>query len=518
MDDSTTPALQPPLLQVVGVEKRFGATRALNGVELEVRRGQVHAIIGENGAGKSTLLNILSGAVRPDGGSIRFQGLPYHASDPLEARRQGIAYIHQEISLCPHLSVAENILLGTEPQQRGWLDQRKMKQKAGEILELFRHPNLTPERRVADLTLPERQIVEICRALAQRPSLILMDEPTSSLQRTDVEKLFEFIRHLRDSGIGIIYISHFLEEVREIGDEFTVLRDGKKVLCGRLQDATDANLITAMVGRPLQEFFPVRDRASTTESVLSVEALRSSPALHSASFNLRRGEVLGISGLIGSGRTELLRAVFGLDSADGGSVAVFGKPLALGAGPQTRIAAGMGWLSEDRNGEGLALTLSVADNISLTNFRTCSHGGWIDLAKQRLLAKQCADAVNVKAPSMTVPVQFLSGGNQQRVALARLLHQGCEIFLLDEPTRGVDVGSKKQIYELIASLARSGNAVLIVSSYLPELFGICDRLAVMSRGYLSPARPIDEWTPETVLQAAIGGDLNGTSLSGAIPR
>jgi len=305
--------------------------------------------------------------------------------------------------------------------------------------------------------------------------------------------------------------------VREIGDEFTVLRDGKKVLCGRLQDTTDGTLITAMVGRPLQEFFPARARVSTAESVLSVEALSSRFGLRYASFNLRRGEVLGISGLIGSGRTELLRAVFGLDHADGGSVAVFGKPMSLHGGPQTRIAAGMGWLSEDRNGEGLALTLSVADNISLTNFRTCSRGGWIDLAKQRQLAKQCADEVNVKAPSMTVPVQFLSGGNQQRVALARLLHQGCEIFLLDEPTRGVDVGSKKQIYELIASLARSGKAVLIVSSYLPELFGVCDRLAVMSRGCLSPARSIDEWTPETVLQAAIGAEMKGTSSSDAIP-
>jgi ribose transport system ATP-binding protein len=517
MGDPTTQALQPPLLQVVGVGKHFGATRALDGVDLEVHIGQVHAIIGENGAGKSTLLNILSGAVRPDRGSIRFQGVPYHPSDPLEARQRGIAYIHQEISLCPHLSVAENILLGTEPRRRGWLDQRKMKQRAGEILELFRHPNLTLECRVADLTLPDRQIVEICRALAQHPSLILMDEPTSSLQRTDVEKLFEFIRQLRDSGIGIIYISHFLEEVREIGDEFTVLRDGKRVLCGRLQDATDANLITAMVGRPLQEFFPVRARVSNAESVLNVEGLSSHFGLRCASFNLRKGEVLGISGLIGSGRTELLRALFGLDRADGGSVIVLGKPLSLHGGPQTRIAAGIGWLSEDRNGEGLAVTLSVADNISLTNFRPCSHGGWIDLAKQRQLAKQRADQLNVKAPSMTVPVQFLSGGNQQRVALARLLHQGCEIFLLDEPTRGVDVGCKKQIYELIASLARSGKAVLIVSSYLPELFGVCDRLAVMSRGYLSPARSIDEWTPETVLQAAIGADIKGTSLSGPMP-
>ena len=511
MSSSAAQALEPPLLEVIGVAKHFGATRALDGVDLEVRPGHVHAIIGENGAGKSTLLNILSGAVRPDRGSIRLKGLPYHLSDPLEALRRGIAYIHQEISLCPHLSVAENILLGAEPRRGLWVDHQKMNEVAAEILEPFHHANIVPDRSVSDLRLPERQIVEICRALARRPSLILMDEPTSSLQRADVEKLFSSIRHLRDSGIGIIYISHFLEEIREVADEFAVLRDGKKVLNGRLQDVSDPALIAAMVGRPLQDFFPPRARVSSNETVLRVESLSSGTALRNASFNLRKGEVLGISGLIGSGQTELLRAVFGLNPANGGTVEVFGKRLAPGGGPKARITAGIGWLSEDRSGEGLALALSVADNISLTNFRAVSRGGWIDLEKQKKQAKQCTDAVRVKASSMTVPVQSLSGGNQQRVALARLLHQGCRIFLLDEPTRGVDVGSKKHIYELIASLVRSGNSVLIVSSYLPELFGVCDRLAVMSRGYLSPTRPIEEWTPEMVLQAAIGTDSQGTS-------
>jgi ribose transport system ATP-binding protein len=339
-----------------------------------------------------------------------------------------------------------------------------------------------------------------------------MDEPTSSLQRADVERLFQFIRKLRDSGVSVIYVSHFLEEVREIADSFTVLRDGRSVLKGALAQVTDDQLVSAMVGRPVREIFPARGTAATDlgvdATVMRVEDLSAPPALLRAGLELRRGEVLGIAGLIGAGRTEFLRALFGLDRAKAGTISVHGRKLALrrGADADQRIAAGIGYLSEDRKAEGLAISLSVTDNITLTNLGVCSRLGWIDLNRQRQLAEESARAVGVKVPAMNAeaPVRLLSGGNQQKVALARLLHQGCDIFLLDEPTRGVDVGSKAQIYELIASLARSGKAVIMVSSYLPELFGICHRLAVMRRGNLSPARPIGEWTPETVLQAAIG--------------
>jgi ribose transport system ATP-binding protein len=509
------------LLEVAEVKKYFGATQALDGVDFAVRPGEVHALIGENGAGKSTLLNILSGLLQPGAGSITFRGEPYHPAGPLEARRLGIAHIHQELSLCGHLSVAENIFMGAEPQRAGWIDRSAMNQQAAEILESFPHPALTPQRRVSDLTIAARQIVEICRALARRASLILMDEPTSSLQRADVERLFQFIRRLRDSGVSVIYVSHFLEEVREIADTFTVLRDGRSVLRGGLARVSDEQLVSAMVGRPVREIFPARDpesagsaRFNPSEIALRVEDLSAPPGVLLAGFELRRGEVLGIAGLIGAGRTELLRALFGLDRAKAGTITVTvkGQALALrgGAGrapgPKQRIAAGIGYLSEDRKGEGLAVSLSVADNITLTNLGACSRLGWIHLKRQRQLAEDCARTVGVKAQTQSIdaPVRRLSGGNQQKVALARLLHQGCEIFLLDEPTRGVDVGSKAQIYELIASLARSGKAVIMVSSYLPELFGICHRLAVMRRGQLSPARPIGEWTPETVLQAAIG--------------
>jgi ribose transport system ATP-binding protein len=510
------------LLEVAGLKKYFGATHALDGVDLAVRPGEVHALIGENGAGKSTLLNILSGLLKPGAGSVTFRGAPYRPADPLEARRLGIAHVHQELSLCGHLSVAENIFMGEEPHRGGWMDRRAMNHKTAEILELFPHPALTPQRRVSDLTIAARQIVEVCRALARRASLILMDEPTSSLQRADVERLFQFIRRLGGSGISVIYVSHFLEEVREIADAFTVLRDGCSVLRGSLAQVRDDQLVAAMVGRPVREIIPVRTLApgagaaspsrgvlDQPEIVLHVEDLSASPVVLRAGFDLRRGEVLGIAGLIGAGRTELLRALFGLDRATAGTVTVTvtaqSQTLALrGRGPKQRIAAGVGYLSEDRKGEGLAVSLSVADNITLTNLAACSRLGWIDLERQRRLAEDCARTVGVKAQTIDAPVRRLSGGNQQKVALARLLHQGCEIFLLDEPTRGVDVSSKAQIHELIASLARSGKSVIMVSSYLPELFGICHRLAVMRRGQLSPARPIGEWTPETVLQAAIG--------------
>lgn len=499
-----TNSSESPLLEISGVTKRFGATRALDGVDLTVGRGEVHAVIGENGAGKSTLMNILSAAIQPDTGSIRFNGTDYRPAGPLDARRHGIAHIHQELSLCPHLSVAENVFLGIEPQQAGWVDENELNERTAAILNSFNHPAITPQRRVVDLPIAARQIVEICRALAMRASLILMDEPTSSLQRADVERLFEFIRRLRDSGISIIYISHFLEEVREVAGRFTVLRDGQTVLTGELDTTPNSKLLAAMVGRPVTDLFPPRTRSSASDGVLQVENLSAPPGLRQASLELRRGEVLGIAGLIGSGRTELLRTLFGLQKADAGSIRVGGKTLPLQGSPETRIANGIGYLSEDRRSEGLTGSLSVADNVTLTNFDSCSRAGWIDLREQVGQAQRAADSIHVKAASMNVSVQKLSGGNQQKVALARLLHQGCEIFLLDEPTRGVDVGSKAQIYEVILALTRSGKAVLMVSSYLPELFGICDRLAVMCRGRLSPARPIREWTPETVLDAATG--------------
>ncbi len=497
------------LLELIGIKKSFGATRALDGVDLEVRRGEVYALIGENGAGKSTLMNVISGVLAPDAGRMRFGGREYRPGGPQDARRHGIAHIHQELSLCPHLSVAENILLGMEPARRGWLDRGALQNRAAEILEAFHHPAIAPERRVAELPIAARQIVEISRALAQNASLILMDEPTSSLPRGDVERLFACIRRLRDSGISVIYISHLLEEVRALADRFTVLRDGVSVISGALPEVTDAEIISAMVGRAVENLFPARRSFPGSDCVLEVRHLSAPPAVRDASFELYRGEVLGIAGLVGSGRTEMIRALLGLLPAAVGEVRIGKKPFesaALRSETQAWMARGVGYLSEDRKGEGLALGLSVADNVTLTRFSRCSRWGWLDLATQAEHTKAWVAKLRIKAHDTESPVASLSGGNQQKVAIARLLYQEAEILLMDEPTRGVDVGSKAQIYEAIAEMAASGKAVLMISSYLPELFGMCDRLAVMVRGRLWPARAIAEWTPESVMQAAIGPD------------
>ena len=498
-----------PLLHVDGIEKRFGATIALDGVTFELQAGEVHALIGENGAGKSTLMNVLAGALPPDAGTIQINGQPYRPSSPLDASRHGIALIHQELSLCPHLTVAENILMGREPARYGIVDPAAAYARTSDLLANFPHPELRPHRIVGELPIAAQQVVEICRALASDCRILLMDEPTSSLQRADVDRLFALIARLRAQGLGIVYISHFLEEIREIADVCTVLRDGRSVASGGIAASTNEQLVAHMVGRPVENLFPPRTRHDAGAEVLSVKDLQALPAVRSASFDLRRGEVLGIAGLMGSGRTEMVRAIFGLDPMTGGEVTV-------SAGARTpavralrsrmlrsRLASGIGYLSEDRKGEGLALTMSLADNITLTNFEACASRGWLRLGEQRDQATRWMRTLGVRARTAEQPAVTLSGGNQQKVALARLLHQHCDILLLDEPTRGIDIGSKAQIYEVIAHAADEGKAVLVVSSYLPELFGLCDRLAVMSRGRLTAPRPIGEWTPESVLHAAI---------------
>lgn len=493
------------LLKLSGICKRFGPTVALDGVDLELREGEVHALIGENGAGKSTLMNLVVGAIRPDSGIMVFNGAPYAPTSPLDARLHGIALVHQELSLCPHLTVWENILLGVEEAHWGWLSREACRRRAREILANFSHPDIEPDRLVRELSIAARQVVEICRALSFEAKIILMDEPTSSLHRADVERLFEIIRRLRDERISVIYISHFLEEIREIAGGYTVLRDGRSVATGELRSTSDEELIAQMVGRRVESLFHTRHRRPSGEVVLEVRNLAAPPALKEVSFELRRGEVLGIAGLMGSGRTPLVRALFGLDPAHAGTLRLGDQTLSVaGATPLERIRQGFAYLSEDRKEEGIALELGVADNITMTRYSVCARWGWLNRTLQGELAQRWMERIGIRAHSPLQPAKTLSGGNQQKVAVARMLHQDADVFLLDEPTRGIDIGSKAQIYQLIGQLAESGKGVLMISSYLPELFGLCDRLAVMSRGRLSPARPIDEWTPETVLQAAIG--------------
>ncbi len=493
-------------LRVQHVAKRYGATIALDGVDLVVRAGEVHALVGENGAGKSTLLGVLAGDVQPDAGTMQLDGAPYRPSTPFDARRRGVALIHQELSLCPHLTVAENVLLGVESARHGWIDRAQTRQRARALLDEMPHPEIHPDRKLGDLSLAARQIVEICRALAADARVVLMDEPTSSLQGADVERLFALIRRLSARGIAVVYISHFLEEVRQIAQRYTVLRDGRSVAHGHIADTTNDQLITQMVGRSANLLFPQRAAATERPVVLSVRDLALPPRLHHAAFDLRRGEILGIAGLLGSGRSELVRALFALEKPSSGTIERHGSVQSAARGTTSeRVRDGMGYVSEDRKGEGLALPLSIADNLCATRPTFASRAlGLLDLAQQRERTRHWIRELRVRATSPAQRVRALSGGNQQKVAIGRLLHQDAEILLLDEPTRGIDVGSRADVYETIARRADAGCAVLVVSSYLPELFGLCDRIAVMCRGRLSIAKPVSEWTPESVLAAAIG--------------
>jgi len=494
------------ILELRDIRKAFGKTIALSGLMISVREGEVHALIGENGAGKSTVMNILSGAFSPDGGTITIKGKQYAPTSPSDAREHRVALIHQELSILPHLSVAENIMIGAENSRFGWLDRRQLLSRAEVVLRNFDHPEIRPEMPAGELSTAAQQVVEICRALAANAEIILMDEPTSSLHRDDVKRLFSLIRKLKDEGITIIYISHFLEEIREIADSYTVIRDGKDVSTGPIAGVTDESLISQMIGRSVENLFPKRQtQTEEGETILRVQNLSAPPRLLHADLELGRGEILGIAGLVGAGRSDLIRALFALTKVESGTVSIDGRKLSARSGdPALRLAQGFGYVSEDRKSEGLALPMSLADNITLTRFSSCSRFGWLNRPKQQHQAESMIENVGVRAQGALQSVSDLSGGNQQKILMARLIHQDADILLLDEPTRGIDIGSKSKIYETIADLAAKGKAVLMVSSYLPELFGLCDRLAVMTRGRLSPARPISEWTPELVLQTAIG--------------
>jgi len=492
------------VLRLSGIEKRFGATLALDAASLEVQPGEVHALLGENGAGKSTLLSILGGLVQPESGTMLVGGEAYAPRSPRDARGRGIALIHQELSLFPHLSVTENVLMGTEPARRGLWDRDLARRRTREVLAEFGHPDIDPDAVVGRLPIGARQVVEICRAIATRARVVLMDEPTSSLPRGDVERLFALIGRLSAAGVAVVYISHFLEETRAVASAFTVLRDGRTVGSGPLAPVGNDEIIALMVGRTVSELFPRRERVAAGDVALEVRGL-AAPGLQEASFSLHRGEVLGIFGLMGSGRTEMVRALFGLARPAAGSVSVLGRTRPLREAPAGRLADGLGYLSEDRKGEGLALPLPVADNVTLTRLSSCSRRGVLDPARQREQAAERARELDVRMRGPGQPVRTLSGGNQQKVAFARIVHQQADVLLLDEPTRGIDVASKAQIYEAVSRAAAAGKAVLMVSSYLPELLGVCDRVAVMSRGRLGPARAVAEWTPEAMLEAAIGG-------------
>jgi len=499
-------------LEMRGICKRFGATVALEDVGVRVAGGQVLALVGENGAGKSTLMKVLSGAVKADTGQMWLDGVAYRPNNPLEARRAGVAMIYQELSLAPHLSVQENIMLGMEPATLGVVRWREVRRRAIEAIKEFDNPELTPDARVSKLSVGSQQLVEIARALAIGCRVLVLDEPTSSLTQQDVERLFELIGRLKRQDKAIVYISHFIEEVKRVADQVTVLRDGKVVGNSDVAAITTDEIIALMVGRQVEELYP-RSARKAGEVVLEIEDLAGVEKPESASLQLHRGEVLGIAGLVGAGRTELLRSLFGLEPVRRGRIR-----LGVYTGPASSVRRwmqGAGILSEDRKEEGLALSLSVADNVTLSRLHGFGPLGLVLPSRQDRATRRWIERLGIRCRGPRDSVSSLSGGNQQRVALARLLQHDVDVLLLDEPTRGIDVAAKAMIYKLIDALAsgspaegRAPKAVLMVSSYLPELMGVCDRVAVMCRGRLGLTHPIAEVDEHKLMLEATGQEAS----------
>jgi ribose transport system ATP-binding protein len=499
-----------PLLAMTGISKRFGATQALAEVSLAIRGGEVHALVGENGAGKSTLMKILSGAQRADTGQMSLLGASYRPAGPVDALQSGVAMIYQELNLAPHLSVEANIVLGQEPARWGWLSRSRQQKIAHSALARLGADDIPLDVEVGTLPIAAQQRVEIARALASEARVFVFDEPTSSLSEADARKLFVVIRDLKAAGYGVVYISHFLEEVAEISDVYTVLRDGRSVAHGAIAQVSLDELVRLMVGRELSDMFP-RVPHAAGELALRIEGLSGERFPIESSLAIHRGEVLGIAGLIGSGRTELLRAVFGLDAVRSGQVrvATLGQ---VGSSPRDSIGKGLGFLSEDRKAEGLALELSIAENLTLSRLSDYRQWGLLRLKTRDRSTMDWMERINCRAAGPQQPIGQLSGGNQQKIAIARLLHQQADVLLLDEPTRGIDVATKAEIYRLLGELAAQDKAVVLVSSYLPELLGVADRIAVMCRGRLVDVRPRDEWTEESIMQSATRGAMEGAAL------
>jgi len=481
-------------LLVKGVSKRFDATQALDSIDLEVKPGEVVALLGENGAGKSTLSNIIAGTFAPDTGTMSWQGAPYAPVEPGEAIAAGIGMIHQELRLLPDLSVAENIFVGRWPMKGGRVDREQMNARASAQLQRL-GLDISPERTVRSLRVAAQQQVEIAKALTLDAKLLLLDEPTAALGAEETEQLFAVIEQLRAEGVSFIYVSHRLEEIARIADRVVVLRDGRWVASHESAQVPVSQLIEDMVGRNLERLFPATDRPGSDE-VLRVNGL-TGKGFRDVSFSVRAGEILGIAGIVGAGRTELVRAIAGADPATG-AVTVEGRELKLGD-PLAAIRAGVALVPEDRKEQGVVLDMAIADNIAVTNLDRLSEGGWVKPGRVRSVAEHAIQRLQVKgAPEQSV--RALSGGNQQKVVIAKWLERKPKVIILDEPTRGIDMGARAAIYEVIADLARAGMAVIVVSSELEEVLGLSHRVMVLSRG--EQRGILDEATDHAVMELA----------------
>ena len=488
------------MLRMQGICKRFPGVQALQDAELLVAAGEVHVLLGENGAGKSTLMKVLCGQYEADAGTISLSGTSIAPQSPVEAEGHGLVMIHQELNLVPGLTVAENIFLGHEPTSGGLIRDAIMNQSSRDLLHRL-GCDVNPNTPVAKLSVAEQQLVEIARALKANARLLVMDEPTAALSDHEIEALFGVIRSLCRDGVPVIYISHRMKEIFAIGDRVTVMRDGHTVGTRMVDEVTVGELIQMMVGRTIGEQIPKRE-VPQGDPALVVKNLFREGVLEPVSLEIRAGEILGVAGLMGSGRTELARTIFGADRADGGSVRVGEKTLVSG-NPSQAIGAGLGFLTEDRKQQGMVLQLTVAENISLTNLDEISRFGVLDLGAERKQAQAMVDRLSIRAASLDQISLDLSGGNQQKVVLARWVAARCRVLIFDEPTRGIDVGAKVEIYELIGELVEQGVAVLLISSEMSELIGLADRVAVMHEGRIQGVLPRAEATQERIMELAL---------------
>ena len=491
------------LVEMDGISKDFPGVHALKECRFDLHRGEVHALVGENGAGKSTLMKILAGVYRRDAGRIRLNGVDVEIPTPRAAQLLGVSIIHQELSLMPNLTAAQNIFIGREPRRRlpFLLDERALNENARRLFEGL-HIKIEPETKVAKLAVAQQQMVEIAKALSHRAEVVIMDEPTAALTETEIDELFRIIRKLRDDGVGVVHISHRLEELKRISDRVTVMRDGQYVATVDTRDATIDQIIRMMVGRTIYEAAPEIPEVVDPNVVLEVQGLSRGRTVRNVSFSLRRGEILGFAGLVGAGRTEVARAVFGADRPDTADIRVHGKAARINS-PGDAVRQGIGYLSEDRKRYGLALGMDVEANIVLATLRKFLRSfGRVDVRRTHAAAQQLVERLAIKTPSLRQKVRNLSGGTQQKVVVAKWLTANTEILIFDEPTRGIDVGAKSEIYHLLNELARQGKAIIMISSELPEILRMSHRIVVMCEGRITGELSGRDATQEQIMTYA----------------
>lgn len=499
------------LVSMEGIEKYFPGVHALSQCRFDLRFGEVHALVGENGAGKSTLMKILAGIYKKDAGRILYKGREVDVPNPRAAQQLGISMIHQELNLMPHLTVGQNIFIGREPRRKLhlFLDEKTTNEKANQLFAMM-HMKLDPRIKVADLTVAKQQMVEIAKALSFESDVLIMDEPTAALTDAEIEELFRIIRQLREQGVGIVYISHRLEELKQISDRVTVMRDGRYIDTVGTTEATIDNIISMMVGRTIYEASPEIPEKPSQEVVLEVKNLNRGNVLKDVNFYLKKGEILGFAGLMGAGRTEVARAVFGADPIDSGDIYVQGKKVRIKQ-PGDAVKFGIGYLSEDRKRYGLTLKMDVENNIVLAAFKKfLDFLGWVNNTKTNKTAAYFVNALSIKTPNLQQKVKNLSGGNQQKVIIGKWLAADTDILIFDEPTRGIDVGAKSEIYKLLNELAHQGKSIIMISSELPEILRMSHRVIVMCEGRITGELSIADATQEEIMKYATqrGGIIN----------